>query len=543
MSERTASIEIESPSAADVTWFIADRDVSLFANPWAWQKSGVMPKHEPFSCLREKTTEHFGYTLMETASGQMIELGSVREATSVDFVVKEITDELRGLGLRLVEIPKRNKPRKQPSRLGKMPSEKFLVVSCWYVSMLLRSSSSASLETCLECGEDKKTLESDEGDNPGVVTTSPDEQVLPRATVTVTGQRKSTRKARRQDKSIKTATSTPPVIRGGGFGGEEAQGSGGNVRVGLNDDVPKPLMLQAGSVEPNGNRRDLLDLATQQQEYVSQHTSPFHCACALHGAFGNSISGGAHFLPEAREFGSQLIEKIISSEEPAHRTMRSNLADLIQEELATPVLEGRADTFAEMFWSTADLALKTRIQEHWHHVRRAHKEADAVKENINQRARTACASDDSGLLEVLTTHLIPLDSYWQHFYEDPFDWVGGGRVVRGTRAAWPEDARYDTKLAAMRDPREVFDPLRKAYFLPNQNDAKKVVDCIYVLADGRSDGEGFREIADMILSIYLEKDALNTSWPRELQDSTLHAYVKTIRNTSYYFSVGELVWM
>ena len=45
MSARTASIDIESPSAADVTWFIADRDVSLFVKTCATTGVGLARPH------------------------------------------------------------------------------------------------------------------------------------------------------------------------------------------------------------------------------------------------------------------------------------------------------------------------------------------------------------------------------------------------------------------------------------------------------------------------------------------------------------------
>ena len=54
----------------------------------------------------------------------------------------------------------------------------------------------------------------------------------------------------------------------------------------------------------------------------------------------------------------------------------------------------------------------------------------------------------------------------------------------------------------MNDPREAFDSLRSSYFLPNQVDAKILVDCMYDLADEHPGGNTFRELADMILSTY-----------------------------------------
>ena len=317
---------------------------------------------------------------------------------------------------------------------------------------------------------------------------------------------------------------------------------GAKERPGLRDTFAKPLMRQGGAMERDAHRRALLDDATQHA-YLSLNTSPFNSACALHGAFGQMSDAGVVFLQNARAVGAELVEEILKSEEPGHRRMRSDLAEVIQMELAVPFLEQRADAFSAMFWNTAEPCLRTQMREHWNGIRHGRQQADAVKKNVSRLARLACASDTSGFLEDLTNNLKEVNRYWMHFYEDPFDIVSGVTVIRGTRIEWPEDAQYTTKLEAMRDPRECFDSIRAAYFLPNRNDAEIVVDCILQIADGRTGAETFKQLTDVILTGYLQAEPTADSWPKELQDKALDAYVRTIRQKTYYFSVGELVWL
>ena len=174
------------------------------------------------------------------------------------------------------------------------------------------------------------------------------------------------------------------------------KGKGGTEKasVGLADTVPKPLTRGPESVEVDGQRLILLE-AAMQQRYYSLETSGSNCACALHGAFGVMCQEGQVFLPDARRVGAEIIEHIISSQEPRHRVMRSNLADLIQKELAEPT---QMDAFAGMFWKTSTPALKTKMREHRNLFEQKRQRVAAVKREICECARAACASDESGFL-------------------------------------------------------------------------------------------------------------------------------------------------
>ena len=67
-----------------------------------------------------------------------------------------------------------------------------------------------------------------------------------------------------------------------------------------------------------------------------------------------------------------------------------------------------------------------------------------MKSQINERARNACSSDIGGFLDALTTKLAALDRFWMDFYGDPFDWLGGRKIIRGTQNEWPVDAHYES---------------------------------------------------------------------------------------------------
>ena len=127
-----------------------------------------------------------------------------------------------------------------------------------------------------------------------------------------------------------------------------------------------------------------------------------------------------------------------------------------------------------------------------------------------------------------------------HFYEDPFEWRRGVKIVRGTSLEWPENAEYESKLVALREPRHIFDRLREAFFLPDRSRAKIVAEAIYELADQQPDAESFKVVADFILSSFLETETPEITWPSDLQNIALEVYLRTVSTKPYYFSVGEL---
>jgi hypothetical protein len=312
--------------------------------------------------------------------------------------------------------------------------------------------------------------------------------------------------------------------------------------VSLRDSTPKPVALEDGSQEESIRRQSMLNGVTQKH-YYSLTTSGSDCACALHASFGTSHQAGALFLPHARRMGARVVETLIGSNRPHDRQVRADLADLIQKELAQPYMDGKGDAFGNMFWNAADANLRDQLTQHAWFMKCEQQVRDQIKREIRERSREVCSSNARNFLELLSVHLGALDNFWMHFYEEPFEWRSGVKIIRGTKKPWPANATYESKMQALEDPREDFDSLREAFFLPTRTLARTVVESIYAVTDHMADGDLYRSLGDLILSRYLELEEVDVTWPELLQDAAFGAYLETIRTCPYYFSVGELVWI
>ena len=113
---------------------------------------------------------------------------------------------------------------------------------------------------------------------------------------------------------------------------------------------------------------------------------------------------------------------------------------------------------------SAGVDLRNRLVQHAEAITAGRSRRDEIKHDISLRFRAASSGAGASFARALAAHLGALSERWLAFHAEPFEWLNGSRVVRGTDQPWPEDIEHETRIEAMLDKNPVFDALRLDFF-------------------------------------------------------------------------------
>jgi hypothetical protein len=295
-------------------------------------------------------------------------------------------------------------------------------------------------------------------------------------------------------------------------------------------------------------------------------------ACALHAAFGHPRVGSGLFLACAREHAVALLGPSYEAVciKSGHHFWFEAIADSLWTEFARPSFEGKRSVEGEIFMrSLTSLSpqYSLEVKEYWQRRSESLHENDHAKEALLASSRLFFTELNEAriirplaflldfiptLNEILRKTRADLDQSSAPYLDFNCDFLHepwhedshGSKLVRGTRIPYPANGPA-SKYEALFDSRPCFDPLRYSFLVAGGLGSFLEGLSGILCSVSNHDDVGANSIATArafeahVRSYRLTLVTIDA--PVDFAARTWAAYLKSISDKSYYFSVEELL--